>query len=145
MFSLVSLSLPAVTAEGRVYFYEQNFDGMITSTGGGSKALAAVFGGDADIYVGAISSAFRAREKGTDVITFGTSMTQFGSNFVISGDWAKKHGITAASSYADKQKALKGIKVGVTSPGSGTDQAVRFLAKEAGLDPEQDQARKGIV
>src|SRR3546814_5903509 len=74
MSSLGFLYLPALTAEAMGYFDEQNIDGEITATGGGYKALAAVIGGDADINGGAISSAFRAREKGTDVITFGTSM-----------------------------------------------------------------------
>src|SRR3546814_10006490 len=65
-------------------------------------------------------------------------MTKFGSILVISVYGENKHSITAASAYAEKQKAMNGIKVGVTSPGSGTDQAVRFLAKEAGLDPDRD-------
>ena len=41
-------------------------------------------------------------------------------------------------SYKDKLKALKGITIGITSAGSGTDQLVRFLAKQAGLRPDRD-------
>src|SRR3546814_14934921 len=66
MSSLGFLYLPALTAEAMGYFDEQNIDGEITATGGGSKALAAVIGGDADISVGALSAAFRAGGKGTD-------------------------------------------------------------------------------
>lgn len=138
MSSTGFLYLPALAAKELGYFDAEGIDAEITTTGGGAKALAAVVGGDAQIYVGVPSSAFRARAKGTDVIVFGASMTQFGSNFVMSGDWAKKHGITEKSPYEEKLKALKGMVVGVTSAGSGTDQVVRFLAKEAGLDPARD-------
>lgn len=138
MSSTGFLYLPPLVAKELGYFDEEDIEASITTTGGGSKALAAIIGGDADIYVGVPSSAFRARSKGTDVMVFGANMTQFGSNFVMSGEWAKKHGITEKSSYEDKLKALKGMVVGVTSPGSGTDQVVRFLAKEAGLDPTRD-------
>ncbi len=138
MSSTGFLYLPVLAAKELGYFEEEGIDATITTTGGGSKALAAIIGGDADIYVGVPSSAFRARSKGTDVMVFGASMTQFGSNFAMAGDWAKKHGITEKSSYQDKLKALKGMTVAVTSAGSGTDQVVRFLAREAGLDPNRD-------
>ena len=138
MSSFGFLYLPVLTAEQLGYFDEEGIDAAITATQGGSKALAAVTGGDADIYVGATSSALRARDNGAPVIVFGADMTQYASNIAVRGDWAKKHGITETSSYQDKLKTLKGITVGVTSAGSGTDQLVRFLAKEAGLRADRD-------
>ena len=138
MSSTGFLYLAPLVAKELGYFDQEGIAANINITGGGSKAMAAIIGGDAHIYVGVPSSAFRARSKGTDVVVFGSSMTQFGSNFVMAGDWAKKHGITEKSPYEQKLKALKGMTVGVTSAGSGTDQVVRFLAREAGLDPNRD-------
>lgn len=63
---------------------------------------------------------------------------QFASNLVISGAWAKKYGITNSSSYEDRLRALKGATLAITAPGSGTDLIVRFLAKQAGLNPDRD-------
>lgn len=130
--------LPVLVAQEMGYFAEEGIDAGITATGGGSKALAALIGGDAQIVVGPPSSALRARVKGADAIIFGAGMAQFGANIVMSGDWAKKQGITERSAYRDKLKALKGITIGVTSAGSRTDQVVRYLAKDAGLDPNRD-------
>ena len=60
MSSFGFLYLPVLTAEQLGYFDQEGIDAAITATQGGSKALAAVTGGDADIYVGATSSALRA-------------------------------------------------------------------------------------
>ena len=138
MSSFGFLYLPVLAAEQLGYFDEEGIDATITATQGGSKALAAVTGGDADIYVGATSSALRARDNGAPVIVFGADMAQYASNIAVRSDWAKKFGITEQSSYQEKLKALEGITVGVTSAGSGTDQLVRFLAKEAGLRADRD-------
>jgi NitT/TauT family transport system substrate-binding protein len=138
MSSYGFLYLPVLTARELGYFDKEGIDVTVTATAGGSKALAAVTGGGADIYVGAPSSALHARDHGAPVTVFGADMTQYSSNIAVRRDWAEKHGITEKSSYEDKLKALKGITIGVTSAGSGTDQLVRFLAKQAGLRPDRD-------
>jgi sulfonate transport system substrate-binding protein len=138
MSSYGFLYLPVLTAKELGYYDKEGIDVTVTATSGGSKALAAVTGGGANIYVGAPSSALHAREHGAPVTVFGAVMTQYSSNIAIRRDWAKKFGITEKSSYKDKLKALKGITIGITSAGSGTDQLVRFLAKQAGLRPDRD-------
>jgi sulfonate transport system substrate-binding protein len=138
MSSYGFLYLPILTAKELGYFDKEGIDVTVTATAGGSKALAAVTGGGATIYVGAPSSALHAREHGAPVSVFGAVMTQYSSNIAVRRDWAKKFGITEKSSYKDKLKALKGITIGITSAGSGTDQLVRFLAKQAGLRPDRD-------
>ena len=130
--------LPALVADTMGYYKGQGLDVQITTTGGESKSLAALVGGGAEIYVGSPSTAFRARAGGTDPVVIGATISQYASNLVISGDWAKTHGITDASSYEDRLKALKGATIAITAPGSGTDLVVRFLAKQAGLNPDRD-------
>lgn len=130
--------LPALVADTMGYYKGQDLDVQITTTGGESKSLAALVGGGAEMYVGSPSTAFRARAAGPDPLVIGATITQYASNFVISGAWASKHGLTDKSSYEDKLKALKGATIAITAPGSGTDLVVRFLAKEAGLGPDRD-------
>lgn len=130
--------LPVLVADAMGYYKGQDLDVQITTTGGESKSLAALVGGGAEIYVGSPSTAFRARAGGPDPLVIGATIAQYASNIVVSGDWAKKHGLTEASSYGDKLKALKGATIAITAPGSGTDLVVRFLAKQAGLNPDRD-------
>lgn len=132
------LFVPAMVAKELGYFAEQGIEAEYTTGLGGAESLAAVIAGNAEVYVGAPSSSLRAREKGTDAVVFGASMTQYASNVTIAKEWAEKFGVTERSSFQDKVKVLKGANMGVVGLGSGTHQLIMFLAKKAGLDPNRD-------
>lgn len=138
------LYLTVLTGAAMGLYEQEGLDLGITRTAGGSKALAAVVSGDAQVFLGPPSSALRAREKGVDVAVYGAGITQYASNIVISKKWADEKKVTASSSYKDKLQALKGATFAVTSIGSGTDQLVHFLAKEAGINPERDMRISGL-
>jgi NitT/TauT family transport system substrate-binding protein len=129
---------PTLTAEQLGYFSDEGIDTEMVRTGGGTKSLAAVVGGDAQVNVGAPASAFRAHVKGSDVIVIAPSIAQYADNLVMSTAWAKKNNLSETSSYQDKLKALKGMTVGVASMGGGASQLVELLAKEARLDVQRD-------
>lgn len=130
--------LPLLVADAMGFYGDQNLDVQFTLTGGDSKSMAALVGGGAQVYAGAVSPILRARASGTEAVAVGAILTQYASNLAMSGEWAKSKGITPASPVADKIKALRGATVAITAPGSGTDHLMRFLAKSAGLDPERD-------
>jgi NitT/TauT family transport system substrate-binding protein len=140
MAAATMLNAPPLVAKQLGFFEQEDIDAEIVTTGSGSRAMAAVIGGDAQIYVGPPASVFRVRTKAIDMVVFGAVMTQFGGSFVTSGSWAKQHGIAEDSPYPEKLKALKGARVAVTAAGSAGDQMTRFLAREAGLDPDQDMS-----
>jgi NitT/TauT family transport system substrate-binding protein len=73
-----------------------------------------------------------------DIVTVGAAITQYASNVVVSKKWVERTGVTSTSSYEQKLKALKGSTFGVSTPGSGTDQIIRYLARRAGLNPDRD-------
>jgi NitT/TauT family transport system substrate-binding protein len=120
------------------YYRDLGIEAEMVRAGGGTKSLAAVAGGDAHFNIGAPASAFRARSKGSDVMMIAPAISQYTDNITMSDAWAKKNGLTPASSYEDKLKALKGMKLAVSSVGGGADQLVRFLAKQAGINPDRD-------
>jgi NitT/TauT family transport system substrate-binding protein len=127
-----------LTAKELGLFDKEDLDVELVHTGGGAKSLAAVAGGNADFNIGAPASAFRARAKGSDVMMIAPAISQYTDNITMSGAWAKKHGLTDKSTYEDKLKALKGMTLAVSSVGGGASQLVRFLAKQAKLDPDRD-------
>ena len=132
------LFVPAMVAKELGHFGEQGVEAEFTIGLGGAEALAAAVAGNAEIYVGAPSSALRSREKGTDAIVFGASITQYASNVVVSKERAAQFGVTEASPFEDKLKVLKGGNFGVVGFGSGTHQLLLFLARKAGLDAARD-------
>jgi NitT/TauT family transport system substrate-binding protein len=138
MSSFDLLFWPTLAAKELGYFDAENIDPDVVRTGGGAKSLAAVAGGDAHFNIGAPASAFRARAKGSDVMMIAPVIAQYTDNITMSDAWAKKNNLTRTSSYEDKLKALKGMTLGVSSVGGGADQLVRFLAKQANLDPDRD-------
>ena len=127
-----------LTASELGFFDAENIDAEMIRAGGGAKSLAAVAGGDAEFNIGAPASAFRARAKGSDVTMIAPAIAQYTDNVTMSDAWAKAHGLTEHSSYEDKLKALKGMTLAVSSIGGGADQLVRFLARQAGIDPDRD-------
>jgi NitT/TauT family transport system substrate-binding protein len=58
--------------------------------------------------------------------------------YLMKPDMMQKKGITIKSSLDEKIKAMKGLKIGVTSPGSGTDVIPRAFLKNRGIDPEKE-------
>jgi NitT/TauT family transport system substrate-binding protein len=127
-----------LAAEQLGYFEQEGIETEMIRTGGGTKSLAAVVSGDAQVNVGAPASAFRAHAKGSDVIVIAPAISQYADNLVMSQAWADKHKLTSTTPYKEKLKALKGMTVAVASMGGGSSQLIRMLAKEGGLDPDRD-------
>ena len=133
------LYIPIYVAEKQGYFAQEGLDvEVILFQKGGSAALTAVLGNDADVYVGLPAVALRARAKGQKVEAFAAVQTQFGSTVVIDAQSAANAGLSSSSSLEQRAQALRGLKIGVTGPGSTTDMLVRYLAKNAGLNADKD-------
>lgn len=120
------------------YFEEMGLDIEEVRTGTGSKSLAAVVGGNADVYLGSTASVFTARKQGVPVQIFAPVVAQLSSSVVVSAQWAERHGITDDSTLEEKLEALRGARIAVSGAGSGSDQALRYVALEAELNPDRD-------
>jgi NitT/TauT family transport system substrate-binding protein len=138
MSSFDMLFWVTLSAQALGYFAAQDLEVELVRAGGGARSLAAVAGGDAQFNIGAPASAFRARARGSDVMMIAPAVVQYVDNITMSGDWARKQGITAQSTYQDRLRALRGMTIAVSSVGGGADQLVRFLAKQAGINPDRD-------
>ncbi|MBN9889293.1 ABC transporter substrate-binding protein [Salipiger abyssi] len=129
--------LPFFTAVAMGTFEEAGVDLEVIRTGSGSKTVAAVIGGSADIGIGSATGVLYSRKQGLDNVMIGAVLTQYSSSIVYSKDWAEEHNLTADSSHEDMLAAMKGIKIGTSGPGGG-DHIIRYFAEEAGLDPDRD-------
>ena len=125
-------------ADAMGYFDEAGVEVEDVRTGSGSKALAAMVNGDANIYIGSTASAFRTREKGVEIQLIAPVVRQLTTSIVVSEEWGKKHNITKASPLDQKLAALRDARIAVSGPGSGGDQTVRYVAEVAGLDPDRE-------
>jgi NitT/TauT family transport system substrate-binding protein len=118
--------LPLTIAEQKGYFKEQGLDVEITDFGGGAKALQSLIGGSADIVTGAYEHTLRMQHKGQDVRAL-IELGRFPAIVVA----VKKDLVGKVKTAAD----LKGLKIGVTAPGSSTNMLAQFAMVKAGLQP----------
>jgi NitT/TauT family transport system substrate-binding protein len=119
--------LPLTIAEQLGYFKDEGLDPEISDFAGGSRALQAVVGGSADVVSGAWENTIDQQPKGLNL-----------QGFVKMGRYpAISVGIVKAKAASYKSpKDLKGMKIGVTAPGSSTNRVVQRLMVEGGLKPD---------
>jgi NitT/TauT family transport system substrate-binding protein len=118
--------LPLTIAEQLGYFKEEGLNVIIADFAGGSQALRAVVGGSADVVSGAYEHTLNMQPKG-----------QYLQCFVQQGRAPQiAIGISAAKAKTYKSpKDLKGLKVGVSAPGSSTHMIVNYFISRDGLKP----------
>ena len=118
--------LPLTIAEQRGYFKDEGLNLEVVDFAGGSRALAAVVGGSADVVSGAFEHTVNMQAKG-----------QFMRAFVLQGRAPQiVLGVNPKTMPNYKTVAdLKGKKIGVTAPGSSTNVMVNFILAKAGLKP----------
>jgi len=115
--------LPATLALRLGYFKEQGLNVEISDFAGGAKSLQALVGGSVDVISGAYDGAMRLQVKSQDVVATTAFTRTYGATLGVRTDKPFK-------SMAD----LKGMKIGVTAPGSGTQGMVWYLMAKAGAD-----------
>jgi len=118
--------LPLTIAEQLGYFKDEGLTVNIADFAGGSQALRAVVGGSADVVSGAYEHTLNMQPKG-----------QYLQCFVQQGRAPQiAIGIAAARAKTYKSpKDLKGLKVGVSAPGSSTHMIVNYFISREGLKP----------
>jgi NitT/TauT family transport system substrate-binding protein len=131
-------AVPVMLAQHKGYFADEGYELDVTTTGSGAKATAALLGGSADLGVMEFTDLLGAVEKRQPVQVFAAMVTEPNVSIALKKSLAEASGLTDQSSVADKIKALKGKKVAITSPGSGTDSSLRWALLYVGLDPDRD-------
>ena len=119
--------LPLTLADQLGYFKAEGITVEIIDLKGGSQALTALLGGSVDVVTGFYEHTIRTQVQGKKIEMFALFDLYPGLVLMV----GKKH-VDQVRSIKD----LVGKPVGVTSPGSSTDEMVKYLLKQAGLDPK---------
>lgn len=118
--------LPMLVAKQRGYFKDEGLDVTIAAFSGGSKTLEALLGGSSDMVAGAYSNTITMATKGQHLVVVAAQVICPGWIFGVS----QKHEADVKS-----PKDLKGMRIGVSAPGSSTHMAVNYILHKAGLQP----------
>jgi NitT/TauT family transport system substrate-binding protein len=120
--------LPLTIAEKKGYFTEQGLNVTINDFKGGSQSLQALQGGSVDAVTGAYEHTIRMQVKGRPVIAL-IELGRF-PGMVLGVKSALKDTVK-------KPGDLKGMKIGVTAPGSSTNNFINYLLAKDGVKPEE--------
>ena len=119
--------LPLVLTERLGYFKDEGLTSFrISDFAGGTRSLEAVVGGSADVVAGAYEHTINMQSR-----------KQSFQAFVLAGA-APQITVAISSRLADKYKSpkdLKGLRVGVSAPGSSTNMVVNYVLAQGGLKP----------
>jgi NitT/TauT family transport system substrate-binding protein len=119
--------LPLSLAERLGYFKDEGLNVEILDFAGGAKALQAMMGGSADVVAGGYDHVIIMLARGQKLQSF---VLQVATPSLALGVSRAR-----AASYRSLRD-LKGLKVGVTAPGSSTHIFLNHLLNEAGLKPD---------
>ena len=119
--------LPLTVAERLGYFADEGLKVEILDFAGGAKSLQAMMGGSADVVSGGFDHVLVMRARGQKLKAFVLQI----ATPAISLGLATKHVAKFRS-----PKDLKGMKIGVTAPGSSTHAFVNHLLASAGLSSD---------
>src|SRR6266545_2507837 len=118
--------LPLTICERLGYFNEQGLEVTINDFRGGAQSLQALVGGSVDVVTGAYEHTIRMQVKGQDIKAV-IELGRFPG--IVVG--VRKDKAASYKSAAD----LKGMKIGVSAPGSSTNFFVMYMMAKAGLKP----------
>ena len=120
--------LPLSVTERLGYFKDAGLNVEIQEVNSGTKSAQALVGGSVDATAGSFDHTIQVQAKG-QVITSVVLMGRYPG--IVFGLVASK-----ASQYHGPQD-LKGMKIGVTAPGSQTNIMVNYIMAKAGLKPNE--------
>ncbi|MEQ1880854.1 MAG: ABC transporter substrate-binding protein [Burkholderiales bacterium] len=116
--------LPLTVAERLGYFKDEGLDVEIADFAGGAKSLQAMMGGSADVVSGGFDHVFVMRARGQNLQAFVLQGATPAISLGVSKALAEKY---------RSPKDLRGLKIGVTAPGSSTHAFINHLLAGAGI------------
>jgi NitT/TauT family transport system substrate-binding protein len=120
-------SIPVVVAIQQKLFEAEGIAAEIIDFDGGGPAVQALAGGGVDLCICAGDHAMRLASRGLG-----------GAVLVALLDKHPYSLLAPAESPATDLASLRGKAIGITSPGSLTDNTLRFMIRKLGLNPDSD-------
>lgn len=103
--------------------------------GTGAKVAAALAGGSIDVGGSVMTDVFNLAKAGQQPKVIAALVNAYYIDIVVG---KHTHVAPAGATLTEKVHALKGLKIGITGPGSGTEALITYLFKLAGMNAQTD-------
>jgi len=125
-------------AIGGGFYKQEGLDPVSVNVASGTQQAAAVMGGSAEITQVGFAHTMHAVGRGGQLVGICTGFDVYPIALVLSNAAIKRLGITNTMSLDEKIEHIKGARIGITSPGSSTDEFMRTIMLVRHMDPSSD-------
>jgi NitT/TauT family transport system substrate-binding protein len=130
--------VPIYIAQTAGYFNQEGIDLSVVLAGGGPKAMTGLIGGGGQFSASVLFDGMMAHRRGlTDVRALAT-LSLFQNPMALLNTVAKERGISRDMPLKQRLEAMKGLRIGVTTPGATSDMFMRWIFRANGLNPDRD-------
>ncbi len=127
---------PIFVAEDQGYFTAEGLTlGDRPRLGTGAKLAAALQAGSIDVAGGVMTDAFNLYKINPKTRVVGTLVDEYYVDVIVGTGFPAS---LDSAPLAERVKAMRGKKIGITGPGSGTEALLTYLLKQQGLSPKTD-------
>ncbi|MFD1210832.1 ABC transporter substrate-binding protein [Arthrobacter sp. GCM10027362] len=117
---------------------EHGLDMVPTMGGAGSTNLvAALRSGSFDVVGIGTATLVDANAEGANLVVVGGTGGLI-NNIVLNSKVAEGLGVSPEAPVEERIKALRGLTIATSPPGSSSNSTLRYLVKQYGLDPDKD-------
>jgi NitT/TauT family transport system substrate-binding protein len=120
------------------FFRQEGLDPQIIAAGGGSNAAAILLANEAELGMFTTNQVFRLASRGQSLPILAPNTVSGTVSLIVAQETLSARGVKADERLDAKMQKLKGIRVGISAPGSISDAVARFSFRQAGLNPDQD-------
>ncbi len=132
-------------SEAGGYYTAEGIELDSVNVSSGPRQTSAIMGGSADVAPLGLQLVVQAAQNAGNIVAISAGYNILPMSVLLSNAAIAKVGITDGMATDDKVKRLKGLKIGITTPGSGTDDMVRALLRKRGMDPDHDVTIQPLV
>jgi len=131
-------------AQSQGFFEAEGLSAEIIDTRGGGPDVQMVLAGRAEFTTNDGAQVLPAIQQGKKLVCVLNLLNRSIINVTMSTKMAADRKITEESSIEEKIASLKGLRIGVTRPGSLTWQLARSNLVNGGMDPDKDAEIIGV-
>jgi len=127
---------PYYVAQAKGFFREEGLD-VSTDGVAGIQELTQITGGQAQ-FSAVTSFSVLSAAHGRPLVTVAGVINQYNVNVVLSNAALARAHVSRRDPIAKRIRALRGLRLGISSIGSGADTFARFVLPKYGMDPDKD-------
>lgn len=129
---------PVFVAQNQGFFRDNGLDVTVTAFQSGTLVGTATTSGSIDVGCGVITDVFALLRAGRSAKIVGSLVDGYYVDVIASNQLLAATKLTRTSRLSDRIDALRGKKIGITGPGSGTEALLLYLLKSRNIDPTRD-------